>query len=167
MTDNRSWFQSLLLPPPVKDLFFRLLFLSLFQVLSAATAVARHTSALCNACRLASSKTSNPVARRHFVQSAKEVANSTASLVTAIKVSKILIHSKRIQGCKQFFFLFPLLLLRNLFFFSHATSELNYKFESTKSGVHHSYHNITSYHLLHVHEYMIIVKQSLVYPLTG
>lgn len=55
------------------------------EVLSAATAVARHTSALCNACRLASSKTSNPVARRHFVQSAKEVANSTASLVTAIK----------------------------------------------------------------------------------
>ncbi|XP_036390816.1 talin-2-like [Megalops cyprinoides] len=55
------------------------------QVLSAATIVAKHTSALCNACRLASSKTSNPVARRHFVQSAKEVANSTANLVKTIK----------------------------------------------------------------------------------
>ncbi|XP_033725562.1 talin-1-like isoform X3 [Pecten maximus] len=55
------------------------------QVLSAATIVAKHTSALCNACRLASSKTSNPVAKRHFVQSAKDVANSTANLVKAIK----------------------------------------------------------------------------------
>lgn len=55
------------------------------QVLSAATVVAKHTSALCNACRLASSKTSNPVAKRHFVQSAKDVANSTAALVKAIK----------------------------------------------------------------------------------
>lgn len=56
------------------------------QVLSAATIVAKHTSALCNACRLASSKTSNPVARRQFVQSAKEVANTTANLVKTIKV---------------------------------------------------------------------------------
>ncbi|XP_076012338.1 talin-2 [Genypterus blacodes] len=55
------------------------------QVLSAATIVAKHTSALCNACRLASSKTLNPVAKRHFVQSAKEVANSTANLVKTIK----------------------------------------------------------------------------------
>ncbi|XP_061881025.1 talin-2a isoform X2 [Entelurus aequoreus] len=55
------------------------------QVLSAATIVAKHTSSLCNACRLASSKTTNPVAKRHFVQSAKEVANSTANLVKTIK----------------------------------------------------------------------------------
>ncbi|XP_075906783.1 talin-2 [Nelusetta ayraudi] len=55
------------------------------QVLSAATIVAKHTSALCNACRLASSKTTNPSAKRHFVQSAKEVANSTANLVKTIK----------------------------------------------------------------------------------
>ncbi|XP_010777298.1 talin-2 isoform X1 [Notothenia coriiceps] len=57
------------------------------QILSAATIVAKHTSALCNACRLASSKTSNPVARRQFVQSAKEVANTTANLVKTIKVN--------------------------------------------------------------------------------
>uniref|UniRef100_A0A8C0KDJ6 Talin 2 n=1 Tax=Canis lupus dingo TaxID=286419 RepID=A0A8C0KDJ6_CANLU len=55
------------------------------EVLSAATIVAKHTSALCNACRIASSKTANPVAKRHFVQSAKEVANSTANLVKTIK----------------------------------------------------------------------------------
>ncbi|KAF3832432.1 hypothetical protein F7725_026097, partial [Dissostichus mawsoni] len=55
------------------------------QVLSSATIVAKHTSALCNACRLASSRTTNPVAKRHFVQSAKEVANSTANLVKTIK----------------------------------------------------------------------------------
>ncbi|XP_061468452.1 talin-1 isoform X1 [Rhineura floridana] len=55
------------------------------QVLSAATIVAKHTSALCNTCRLASSRTTNPVAKRQFVQSAKEVANSTANLVKTIK----------------------------------------------------------------------------------
>ncbi|OXU28323.1 hypothetical protein TSAR_002155 [Trichomalopsis sarcophagae] len=59
--------------------------LSQQQVLSAATVIAKHTSALCNACRLASSKTSNPVAKKHFVQSAKDVANSTAILVKEIK----------------------------------------------------------------------------------
>ena len=57
------------------------------QVLSAATVVAKHTSTLCNTCRLASSRTNNPVAKRHFVQSAKDVANNTANLVRAIKVS--------------------------------------------------------------------------------
>ena len=56
------------------------------QVLSAATIVAKHTSALCNACRLASSKTPSAVAKRQFVQSAKEVANTTANLVKSIKV---------------------------------------------------------------------------------
>merc|ERR1719367_2609007 len=55
------------------------------QILSAATVIAKHTSSLCNACRLASSKTSNPVAKRHFVQSAKDVANATAVLVKEIK----------------------------------------------------------------------------------
>ncbi|KAL1396890.1 hypothetical protein pipiens_010173 [Culex pipiens pipiens] len=55
------------------------------QVLSAATIIAKHTSALCNACRNASSTTTNPVAKRHFVQAAKEVANSTADLVREIK----------------------------------------------------------------------------------
>lgn len=51
--------------------------------------IAKHTSVLCNACKQASSKTSNPVAKRHFVQAAKEVANSTANLVKNIKVSSL------------------------------------------------------------------------------
>ena len=55
------------------------------QILAAATIIAKHTSSLCNACRLASSKTNNPVAKRHFVQSAKDVANATAILVKEIK----------------------------------------------------------------------------------
>merc|ERR1719471_1431347 len=55
------------------------------QILSAATVIAKHTSSLCNACRLASSKTNNPAAKRHFVQSAKDVANATAVLVKEIK----------------------------------------------------------------------------------
>ncbi|XP_066142630.1 talin-1 isoform X3 [Euwallacea fornicatus] len=55
------------------------------QVLEAATTIAKHTSALCNSCRVASSKTTNPVAKRQFVQSAKAVANSTSALVKEIK----------------------------------------------------------------------------------
>ncbi|XP_065576606.1 talin-1-like isoform X2 [Artemia franciscana] len=55
------------------------------QVLSAATIIAKHTSSLCNTCRLASGKTSNPVAKRQFVRSATDVANATAQLVKEIK----------------------------------------------------------------------------------
>uniref|UniRef100_A0A8C2JWT7 Talin 1 n=1 Tax=Cyprinus carpio TaxID=7962 RepID=A0A8C2JWT7_CYPCA len=71
------------------------------QVLSAATIVAKHTSALCNACRLASSKTSNPVAKRQFVQSAKEVANSTANVVKYIKALDGAFNQENIQKCKE------------------------------------------------------------------
>uniref|UniRef100_A0A8C1VSS2 Talin 1 n=1 Tax=Cyprinus carpio TaxID=7962 RepID=A0A8C1VSS2_CYPCA len=71
------------------------------QVLSAATIVAKHTSALCNACRLASSKTSNPVAKRQFVQSAKEVANSTANLVKSIKALDGAFNQENRQKCKD------------------------------------------------------------------
>nr|XP_015193068.1 PREDICTED: talin-1 isoform X1 [Lepisosteus oculatus]XP_015193073.1 PREDICTED: talin-1 isoform X1 [Lepisosteus oculatus] len=70
------------------------------QVLSAATIVAKHTSALCNACRLASSKTSNPVAKRQFVQSAKEVANSTANLVKSIKALDGAFNDENRQKCR-------------------------------------------------------------------
>merc|ERR1719210_2875234 len=55
------------------------------QILTSATVIAKHTSALCNACRVASSKTNNPVAKKQFVQSAKDVANATATLVKEIK----------------------------------------------------------------------------------
>ena len=62
------------------------------QVLSAATIVAKHTSALCNVCRVASNKTTNAVAKKHFVQSAKEVAQATAHLVKTIKVCFWLVY---------------------------------------------------------------------------
>ena len=55
------------------------------QILTSATVIAKHTSSLCNACRVASSKTNNPVAKKQFVQSAKDVANATATLVKEIK----------------------------------------------------------------------------------
>uniref|UniRef100_A0A7N6B6Z0 Talin 1 n=1 Tax=Anabas testudineus TaxID=64144 RepID=A0A7N6B6Z0_ANATE len=70
------------------------------QVLSAATIVAKHTSALCNACRLASSNTPNPVAKRQFVQSAKEVANTTANLVKSIKALDGAFNHENREKCK-------------------------------------------------------------------
>uniref|UniRef100_A0AAX7STX4 Talin 1 n=1 Tax=Astatotilapia calliptera TaxID=8154 RepID=A0AAX7STX4_ASTCA len=70
------------------------------QVLSAATIVAKHTSALCNACRLASSKTPNPIAKRQFVQSAKEVANTTANLVKSIKALDGAFNQANREKCK-------------------------------------------------------------------
>lgn len=86
-----SWIYVVRLPMPAVSL--TIYHFTVLQVLSAATIVAKHTSALCNACRLASSKTTNPVAKRHFVQSAKEVANSTANLVKTIKVGFFLVKS--------------------------------------------------------------------------
>ncbi|XP_042731094.1 talin-1 isoform X3 [Lagopus leucura] len=70
------------------------------QVLSAATIVAKHTSALCNTCRLASSRTANPVAKRQFVQSAKEVANSTANLVKTIKALDGAFNEENREQCR-------------------------------------------------------------------
>ncbi|KAM8871447.1 talin-1 isoform 2-T2 [Synchiropus picturatus] len=70
------------------------------QVLSAATIVAKHTSALCNACRLASSQTPNPVAKRQFVQSAKEVANTTANLVKSIKALDGAFNQENREKCR-------------------------------------------------------------------
>ncbi|XP_064075633.1 talin-1 isoform X9 [Vanessa tameamea] len=55
------------------------------RVMAAATAVAHHTSALCNACRAASARCAEPRGRRHFVQVAKDVAECTAALVKDIK----------------------------------------------------------------------------------
>jgi len=71
------------------------------QVLAAATVIAKHTSVLCNACKVASSKTSNPVAKRHFVQAAKEVANSTANLVKNIKALAGNLSEENRQACAE------------------------------------------------------------------
>ena len=56
------------------------------SVLSAAAVIARNTSALCNLCKTAATKTPNPVARNQFIASAKTVAGATGALVTNIKV---------------------------------------------------------------------------------
>lgn len=56
-------------------------------MLSAAAVVAKHTSALCNVCRVASNKTNNAVAKKHFIQSAKEIAQTTGDMVQKVKVS--------------------------------------------------------------------------------
>jgi talin len=55
------------------------------QVLGAATVIAKYSHTLCSSCRNASSRSSNPVAKRQFVQSAKDIATSTANLVRAVK----------------------------------------------------------------------------------
>ena len=63
-----------------------------YQVLGAATSVAKHTSSLCNACKAASAKTNNPAAKRQFVQAAKDVANNTANLVKNTKVCLFIVQ---------------------------------------------------------------------------
>ena len=63
--------------------------------------IAKHTSVLCNACKVASSKTSNPVAKKHFVQAAKEVANSTAGLVKNIKALAGDLSEANRQACAE------------------------------------------------------------------
>lgn len=55
------------------------------QFIKSATEIAKSTSALCNACRVASTKTTNPNSKRNFVQSAKDVANATAALIKEIR----------------------------------------------------------------------------------
>lgn len=69
------------------------------EVLSAATVIAKHTSSLCNACRVASSKTTNPAAKRQLVQSAKDVANSTANLVKDIKALDVDYSDRNRESC--------------------------------------------------------------------
>jgi talin len=63
-----------------------IIFFFFVKILTLATTIAKNTSALCNISRDASSNTTNPIAGRRFVQTAKDVANATAELVRAIKV---------------------------------------------------------------------------------
>lgn len=55
------------------------------QILESATVIAKNTSALCTACKMASKKTTNPVAKHHFATSARAIANTTAELVAGMK----------------------------------------------------------------------------------
>lgn len=71
------------------------------QIFAAATTIAEHTGFLCNACRIASSKTINPVAKRHFVQSAKDVASSTSVLVKEIKALDVQCSEVNRERCVE------------------------------------------------------------------
>ncbi|UXI17836.1 polycomb complex protein BMI-1 [Sarcoptes scabiei] len=55
------------------------------EIIRSATEIAQSTSNLCNACRNASSRTQNPYHRKNFVQSAKDIANATTTLIKEIK----------------------------------------------------------------------------------
>jgi talin len=55
------------------------------QLIHAATQIAHNTASLCTASQQASNRTNNVLAKRHFVQSAKQVANATAQFVKSIK----------------------------------------------------------------------------------
>ena len=74
--------------------------MSRLQVLAAATQIAQWTSKLCNACKSASQKCDNPVAKRHFVQCAKDVANSTAQLVKCIKALATKLTPENRDSCR-------------------------------------------------------------------
>lgn len=71
------------------------------EVLAAATQIAQYTSKLCNACKAASQKCDNPVAKRHFVQCAKDVANSTAQLVKSIKALATKLTPENREACRE------------------------------------------------------------------
>ncbi|EDV28944.1 uncharacterized protein TRIADDRAFT_19795, partial [Trichoplax adhaerens] len=55
------------------------------ELLVAATEIAKNSTLLCTACKEVSVKTSNPVAKRQFVLSAKDVANGTGNVVRSIR----------------------------------------------------------------------------------
>ncbi|XP_066931569.1 talin-2-like isoform X1 [Clytia hemisphaerica] len=69
------------------------------QILSAASVIAKHTAILCNACKQASTKTNNPVAKRHFVQSAKDVATNTANIAKFIKAYAVKMTPDNRRNC--------------------------------------------------------------------
>ncbi|XP_068208058.1 talin-2-like [Palaemon carinicauda] len=71
------------------------------QILNAATVIAKHTSALCNSCQASSAKTNNPVSKRHFVQSAKNVAHATANLVKDIKALSVNDNEETRARCSE------------------------------------------------------------------
>lgn len=54
------------------------------QVLAAVGEVAKHTNVLCMACKDASVKTPNQMAKQNFITSAKAIAGCTTALVPVI-----------------------------------------------------------------------------------
>lgn len=58
----------------------------MFQIIEAANTIAKHTSAIANMCRDASSRSQNPAAKKQFINCARDVASATAEVIKAIKV---------------------------------------------------------------------------------
>ncbi|KNC83010.1 hypothetical protein SARC_04713 [Sphaeroforma arctica JP610] len=54
-------------------------------ILEAVTVIAKHTSSLCAACKVASAKTHNPIAKQNFISLARGIASTTGALVKDIK----------------------------------------------------------------------------------
>ncbi|TKR83174.1 hypothetical protein L596_016804 [Steinernema carpocapsae] len=55
------------------------------QLLGDGTEIAKHTSALANICRSASERTNNVTVKKQFINGARDLASSTANLITAIR----------------------------------------------------------------------------------
>lgn len=71
------------------------------QLLKTATDIAKTTQVLCNACRVASTKTTSPSTRSNFVKSAKDIANYTAALIKEIKSLEDVNAQHVNENCRQ------------------------------------------------------------------
>uniref|UniRef100_A0A8R1TSD6 FERM domain-containing protein n=1 Tax=Onchocerca volvulus TaxID=6282 RepID=A0A8R1TSD6_ONCVO len=71
------------------------------QILDDATVIAKHTSTLANLCREASERTSNVNLKKQFINCAREVASSTASLITAVKQLDSSFTEKNQRECTE------------------------------------------------------------------
>lgn len=71
------------------------------QILDDATVVAKHTSTLANLCREASERTSNVNVKKQFINCARDVASSTASLITSVKQLDSSFTEKNQRECTE------------------------------------------------------------------
>uniref|UniRef100_A0A1I8EQD5 I/LWEQ domain-containing protein n=1 Tax=Wuchereria bancrofti TaxID=6293 RepID=A0A1I8EQD5_WUCBA len=71
------------------------------QILDDATVIAKHTSTLANLCREASERTSNVNLKKQFINCAREVASSTASLISAVKQLDSSFTEKNQRECTE------------------------------------------------------------------
>ncbi|VDP18062.1 unnamed protein product, partial [Onchocerca flexuosa] len=71
------------------------------QILDDATVIAKHTSTLANLCREASERASNVNLKKQFINCAREVASSTASLITAVKQLDSSFTEKNQRECTE------------------------------------------------------------------
>ncbi|VDN85857.1 unnamed protein product, partial [Brugia pahangi] len=71
------------------------------QILDDATVIAKHTSTLANLCREASERASNVNLKKQFINCAREVASSTASLISAVKQLDSSFTEKNQRECTE------------------------------------------------------------------